>query len=393
MSATNSSSKKHRTGIAALLISVALLTNGCSLFQSARSRTDRAVSLMNHGNYSAAVSLLEQEHGNHPDDHHVTVLLAQAHLGSAKLEMLELADHVMSGQARSGAIELKARPDCPAGPIKDVHDSDAGCILLRILTELPAADDPHVLRARDLLRAAYPDPVHTSTDINFLAAFVEFSSALARTRAFIIKGQIQGPQDIQISAFIHQSKGLLDELQQGLKRARYSYGKVSRFVANLDGKPLIEIGGQKLVFNEDIGVPALLRFMAAVLHESADQIDSQLNTASAGALGNLGSGFVSVLQSLDLANFGGETGQMLVSTLHFESAIGAALSSVADGVEKDEHFDVFSQAWKDPPRIFREPLPSAFRRLEVRNPRAASPISGSDANRMGRARCASFGVG
>jgi hypothetical protein len=345
-------------GLTALALGLGLAA--CSAIQSARSRTDRAVALMNREDYADALALLEPEHAAHPSDNHVTVLLAQAHLGAARLEMLELADHVMSGRFTGGEVELSMHADCPTGPIRSVRESDARCIFFRILRELPPADDPHVLRARDLLRAAYPDAPHTPTDINFLAAFVELSSALSRVKAFLLQGAFDQPTEAKFTFVIHNAKILLDELQQGLKRARYSYGKVSRFVATL--------GHQKLVFSEDIGVPALLRFGADVLRESKEEIDSQLNGAFAGALGNVGSGFVEVLRSLDVAQFAGSGEGSLQTAFMFESAINTLLKAVADNMESASPVNVFEVAWSNPPRIFSHLSEAATRTWESESP-------------------------
>jgi hypothetical protein len=325
---------------------------GCGLNSSSRSQLDRAMALMNQARYADASATLESLHSKNPSDSRVSILLAQANLGQANLEMLDLANQVMSSQPPSPVIELSSPPDCPTGAIHDIQGADARCLVYRVIQLLPRPDEPHVIRARDVLRAAFPDPKTTDGEINFLAAYVELASALARVKAFLVPNAFGGSQDAKFTYFVHHAKAFLDELQQGLLRARYSYRKVSKFVANLDGKPLIKVGDQELVFSEDIGIPTLLRFAASVVHESADSVDSQLSAATGSALGGIGSGFVSVLQALDVGQFGGAAGNDLEVMWKFEPVINSALNSVADSIDKTGRFDLFSLTWSDPPRLF-----------------------------------------
>jgi hypothetical protein len=275
--------------------------------------------------------------------------------------MLDFVNQVMGAQPPQSTLDVAVMPNCGSDPIKELGGTDLRCLFYRILERLPEPDDPGFLKAQTLLRETYPDATSTPTETNFLIAFVELGSGLARVKAFLQPLDTSGTDGAN-KAFklsVHHLKRFFTELQNGLIRMRYSYQKVSQFVVQQDGKPLVEVGNQKLVFSEELGVPAILRFLGAVIHENAVSVDGQLNEVARDAIYQLGRGTLETLRALDLASFQGDGFDDLQVMFQFESGIEELFAQLADSIEQKQTFDIFEMAWNDPPRILAKFADSA----------------------------------
>lgn len=337
----------------------------------------RAMADMNRRDFAAAERRLEALHRRHPGSRETALLLAQAHLGQAGFELLRLAEDVMAAQRRSNGADLVLRPRCPGGELESLEGQDFRCVLFRIVSHLPEADDPHLLRALGLLRAYYPDSDTTPTEVNFLTSVTELSSAMTRLKAFLSRETARRfslmPEGrrfyAQFTFTVHHLKRIFSETMNGFDRARHSYSKVSRLVVNFDGMPLIRVGERELVFNENLGVPALLRFFGSVLGDEAERVDAELNQRAAESVSGLGVGLLRFLRSLDLVAFDGDHSRTLVVAWRFERVIGDLLNRVAGDIQSDRPVKLFELVWKDPPVIFErlaESVSAAWEREDAR---------------------------
>ena len=233
----------------------------CTANRSERSETDRAMKSMDQGNYSQAKQEIQAQLDSHPGDPKLMVLLAEADLGLAGIQLLDFLQTVSEGQAVSTDLDLITMPPCDSGKLEKLKEADIRCIMLRVIQHLPDPDDPNFSEARDLLERAYPDAKVAPLEVNFLSSIVDLGSALGRAKILLQKtawfrdNQVKSMDRENFHFAVHHLKNELQELTDGFKRARYSYAKISHFVVSMDGKPVIKIGNKELAFGEDIDLP------------------------------------------------------------------------------------------------------------------------------------------
>ncbi|MBI3542320.1 MAG: hypothetical protein HY075_03460 [Deltaproteobacteria bacterium] len=217
-------------------------------------------------------------------------------------------------------------------------------------------------KARAVLRADFAEPAKAATDVNFLAAFVELGSAFARLkvllkRSLVLEIQTDAslrPADLPFELVIHHLKRFFTELTNGFTRARYSYGKVSKFVVGYQGKPLVKIQNHTFVFSEEIGLTSIARFALDVLHDNSYTVNYDINHFIQQNLQGMGAGVVRVLHVLDRVQFQEGFTDRLRIAFHFQTAFSRLLGRLADDPGSFAQVDVFTLLIGTPPAILRE---------------------------------------
>lgn len=332
----------------------------CSGNRSSQSNLDRIKDLMNHGRYFQAIGLLEREQQLDPKNQGIGLLLAEAHLGAAGFELFELASAVF-GRQNSVRLNLIVEPDCSLDQISQVGGFDIRCLVYRVMKHIPDIESYHFVRAKELLRKYYPEPTQSPVDVNFLSALVELSSAIGRVRKMIsidlVNEVISRPgEDRPFVAFeiiAHQLKRFLDELIKGFKRATHSYQKVSNHLKTIDGRPIVKIGNNYLIFDENLDISRILYFFGSVVHEYGDDIDDELNELVSEEISKLGPGVLRFLRQMDLLTFRGEGSQMVRTWFDFSGHISSFLNQSAEEIHEDTQINLFEFVWSSPPQIFK----------------------------------------
>lgn len=217
------------------LLAIAWLLSSCAVGLSEQSRIDHAYGLLNRRAFSEAVATLEQDLVEHPANPTFSVLLAHAHLGASGFELIRFLSDLSEDQEGIPELGIARMPDCAAEKLATIRRTRLHCVLIRLIKRMPEADDPHVARARVLLREAYPDAALAPEDVNFLSAFVEIGSAISRLRPNAVENHALPLETIQ------------SELRHGIVRARHSYRRIGRYIADLESVDL----------EEDLGVARL----------------------------------------------------------------------------------------------------------------------------------------
>lgn len=341
-----------------------ILAVSCGQNQSDRSRVDHAIHAMNNRQYDEAVSILESVYAENPAHSSNALLLAQAHLGKAGFEMMGLIEKVAGAQENVDPDQYWVdQPHCDSGPIEKIAGYDVRCLIFRLMNNLPDAEDPSLIRARNILRSAFKDPAQTPSDANFLSALVEFSSAFYRIREF---GKTQSkvlleqePNDVatadqQFKLVSHHLKRFLIETHYGFKRLRYSYGKLARIVKSMDGKPMVTIGDRTLMFSDNLDTADILRFASVLVQDRAEGVDSQISDFVGQGIRVAGIKYMGTLARLDRAFFSRDQLEELSISWKFNHATAKLLEWLAASDSKDFKFKPAMLLWDNPPIIFRE---------------------------------------
>lgn len=190
--------------------------------------------------------------------------LAQAYLGRSGFLPMEFAARVLDAQ--SGAVELTDRliPNCAREQLDPSSPLDPRCVLWRLFRHLPAHDAPDFARARELLRAQFPDPKTTSSGYNALAGIVELASLLSATRDALLLAQAQ---DLSAPLSDETTRALLADVhaaagyaQAALTRAKWvPYFNLSRQLTGLEHDPLLRGGPINWEYVENTGIPLVIR--------------------------------------------------------------------------------------------------------------------------------------
>lgn len=344
--------------LTALFALVALAS--CTLNQSQRSQTDRAMRALNQNDYEEADAILAQEHSRYPDDRHIALLLAQAKLGLAHFQMLEFVDEIAEAQDPSANIELDVTPRCDNGAVPKIQGYDVRCLLYRVLQHLPDVDDPNFIEAHHLLDQTYPDPATTPQEANFLTAVLDASTALYRFRTLTLRSNSKllepGPSgeitEEQFHFVVHNLKSCLLEARRGLIRLKHSYGKVRQFIISRDGKPLIKIGDSELTLNDSLDFRDFVRFSVEVIHDNAHSIDTELNHDAADLIREEGYGILDLLKSVDRNAFGSGVANGLNLTWESDRALTLLFNDSADVLNGENNFRPAEFVLNHLPRLF-----------------------------------------
>jgi hypothetical protein len=325
---------------------------------------DRATRFMNERQYSEAINILEGIYAENPNNSQTALLLAQAHLGNAHFEMMDLIGKVSGRQDPIPADTYwVVQPKCDDGPIEKIAGYDIRCILFRLMNHLPDAEDPSLIRARNILRTTFKDPSQTASDVNFLSAVVEFNSALFRLRNLGTskakelldhEPTNQAMADAQFKLVSHNVKRFIVEIFLGFKRLRYSYGKLANFIRNLDGKPMITIGDQTLIFSDNLDTKDILRFAALIVHDRAQGVDDQLSYLAQRQIQIVGMKYSSQLAKFDRSFFSRDQLENLSIYWRFNHAISQIFDEIAEIDTRDNQFKPATLLWENPPILFRE---------------------------------------
>lgn len=347
---------------------------GCGQFKTKDSRLDRARSALDHRRYDEAIELLTAMKAENPSDSKVSLWLAEAHFGRSGFELFRFAASIFSEQQpQSEETDLLKLPTCDTKEIKKLQGIDFRCVMLRVYRKLPNPEHPDYIKGRVILRESFPDPKATPIDVNFLQAVVELGSALGRIKLLaqeaIKVDRRKTAQRLNLfpfEFFVHHVKGFFNEFFYGLLRARHSYSKVSTYLVKFDGKPIIKIGSQTLVFNDQITFVELIKFAGKVLREKSKKVDEELSDIAEGTINRLGSGIIRTLEVFDLVHFDGEAARRVEVSFKFQELIQLVLKDL----EADVEFNVIEMIWKKPPKILADLMPSFWEawRQEKRDP-------------------------
>lgn len=336
-------------------LAVALGLVGCSNRQARQARLDRALHEMNQRHYENAIRLLEEQHALDPGDTQVALYLAESHLGMAGLELLKFADEVLGDQRNQmlSRSDIVFDPDCGGDRIEKFDSTSWRCLIQRIYVRLPDPDQYHLASARTILRSAFPDPKRAGIEVNFLCTFVEWSSALSRLKFFVKELKRKDLRNLDLEQarrsfgyLVYHFKYFLRESMQGFRRAKHSYGKISRYVKTFEGMPLIRVGERELVFNEDLDLPIILDFLAMVIRDQSETMNARLAYALADVLSE-------ALSDLDSRFMRGVGSTILNSAWRFDSVIANILEGIGHSVAANQPVRLLSAVWTNPPSILQ----------------------------------------
>lgn len=216
-----------------LLFLVALLTLSCAPRLEERAEDAHVMALMDQHNYAAAAPILEQQVKKNPNNDRATVLLAESYLGESGLELSSLLSNLQFSQDLSlqklipSQISISALQDksildfaaCKTLGTQKIKELNLKCLPFIIYDKFPNPDSPFVRKARNLLEQHFNKARSAPSNVNFLIAFVDSSSALARLKLIV-----NGHGDF------HQFKHFILDGVDSLKRLRFSYAKIQKFI-------------------------------------------------------------------------------------------------------------------------------------------------------------------
>lgn len=348
----------QRRGVKCCLffILLLLLNLGCGVGATKKSEMDRARALINDKKYEEAAEHLENLYSKYPSDSQVAYFLAQAHLGAGGFEMLEFVSQVTAPQEVEIELAGKKIIECDEGSIQRYQGQDIRCMLVRVSEHLFNADNSHILRAKFLLRRHFPTANGTRSDINFVSALVETGSALSRFKLLLELGApAHSSMTIapRLSYVIHQIKNMLREFFWGLIRARFSYQKIRKLIATVDGRPILKIGKESLVFSEYLNEQEIFSFFPQAIRQYGPSIDRELNRQTSELIQHLPVGLLRILKNVGFITF---EKNVVVTAFQYGSAVDSFLQLATTTAEKPvqaplEEMHFFETVWQNPPPI------------------------------------------
>jgi hypothetical protein len=359
-----------------------LLLSSCSLNQTDEAKKDRSMALLNQRKYAQSVDELEASLRANPNDRSTALLLAMAHIGHADAEMLQLFSAVL-GKQEHPAPALLAKVKCNDEPWDSLKDESIACVASRILRQVPDELNGDVARSQQLLRQYYGNPKVTSADVNFFAAYVETYRLLNRFNALASPAtgarfdelhldntkfdDISSPEfekaDSLFGYLVRELKTMGDEFMQVYKRLKYSYSKLAKYTASIDGKPLVSYKGHVLIFDEDMSVSRIARFAITVLEDEEGKADDRLNANVSGILARSMPQLVRVAQRLRYVSGPTMAWNRISTAFRFERLFKDFLKGLSGGLGRGPSADLSgwmvtevekagNEMWEHPPGIF-----------------------------------------
>ncbi|MGZ3708975.1 MAG: hypothetical protein ACXWPM_09385, partial [Bdellovibrionota bacterium] len=296
-----------KSAVAAFVCLLAMTLGACAPGAEIQQGLDSARRALDQRRYSDAELILNDLHAKNPGRSDVSLLLAEAELGLANLGILDLINRVLGQQdmdAEAGVDgysdpanvnALINSPDslinsyffswsCPGKPIADPKSNDKqGCLALRLMKAIPAFEEPRLIRARNLLKEAFPDRAQTSSDVNFLVAYVNLLSALSRVKlairpAYFTKVLASDLSTAKWGEIFSQLKNLRLEGLTFLDRARASYKKMKEFLGHIYGQPVIQVGEHTLVFGPSTDYSDFYDFALKLVYDQRREINAMIQT-------------------------------------------------------------------------------------------------------------------
>ena len=224
--------------------------------QNLRNQEARLTRLIDDRRYPDVIRIVE---GNAEAKASFSNLLAMAYLGNSGFEPLRFATQVVSAQELRSSEEQtqleRIFPGCDSRALQRFERPSVRCVLKRIWTYLPDANEPDFAQARALFRSNNEDIRATSQDLNTLIATVEAASALSRTRKIALHPDGNA---VEIAA---EAVLAANDAIQALERIRYSTRTVSKLLTGLDLMQLFESDASgRMNWVEGTGMPLLMRF-------------------------------------------------------------------------------------------------------------------------------------
>lgn len=356
--------------------------SACSLNQTDEAKKDRSMALLNQRKYERSVDELENALRANPNDHSTALLLAMAHIGRANAEMLQLFSAVL-GKQENPPPALLARVKCNDEPWDSLKDESLACVASRILRQVPDQLNPDVARSQQLLRQYYDNPKITSADVNFFAAYVELYRLLNRFNALSSPAtaarfddlhldnakfdDITSPEfekaDSLFGYVVRELKTMGDEFMQVYKRLKYSYSKLAKYTASIDGKPIVSYKDHVLIFDEDMSVARIAHFAITVLEDEEGKTDERLNANVSGLLARAMPEMERMAQRLRYVSGPTLAWERISTAFHFEKLFKDFLKGLSGGIGRgpsadlsgwmvDEVEKAGNVLWEHPPGIF-----------------------------------------
>ncbi len=371
------------------LFAALLALVSCTLNKTEDSKKDRSMSLLNERRYEESIEELEQALRDNPKDRSNALLLAMAHIGRANAELFQLLGAVLAHQSVPPP-SLLAAVRCGDEPWDNLQNKSVACLATRILRQVPEEPNLNMARAQALIRDYYRDYRGTSSDINFLAAYIELYRILNRTRvltskkfgAEITKVRITHKkfEDVTTPEFekadalfaftVRELKAMGEEFMHFFRRMKYSYSKLATYTKSIDGKPMLEYKRHRLIFDDEMTVSRIFKFMVNAMEDEKGDTDRNLNRKLSGFLEKWAPEIVKIARRLRYVSGPEEALDRITTSIQFESFIRdflTRLGNSARGPASDIPFflrDDFDRAadvfWETPPGIFGD-LSSALR--------------------------------
>lgn len=189
-------------------------------------------------------------------------LLAMAHLGQSGFEPLRFAGRVLAPQSTADPALDQLVPGCNAKALSRLDSVSLPCLLKRVWSQLPDANDPDFARARSILREEYADLKKASMAQNTLAAIVESASALSRVSRILLRHQLRPtPTEEDLVFYVTEALAAADEARRVLERVPYASPKLSELLMGVENQFLFARVGLNPVWVRETGVPLLLELV------------------------------------------------------------------------------------------------------------------------------------
>ncbi len=355
--------------------------SACSLNKTEESKKDRSMALLNQRSYSQNVNELEQALRDNPKDRSNALLLAMAHIGKANAELFQLLGSVLAHQS-TPPPSLLAAVRCGDERWDNLQNKSVVCLASRILRQVPDEPNMNMARAQALLRGYYGEFKTTSSDINFLAAYIELYRILNRVRVltspkFTAEIQklkithekfenISTPEfekaDALFAYMVRELKAMGDDFMHFFRRMKYSYAKLATYTKNVDGKPILEYKKKQLIFDDNMTVGRIFKFIVNAMEEEKGDADRNLNRKLSGLLEKWTPEIVKIARELRYVSGPADAMNKITTTIQFENFIRDFLTKLGNSgrsIASDipfflrEDFDRAGDVlWEHPPGIF-----------------------------------------
>lgn len=230
---------------------------GCGRDYTSELQEENIVKLLDQRKYQEVVDILEPHAGTKL---HLTPYLAEAHLGVAHFEPINIAGPILNNQGNMNPALDKLFPRCMNIRLHKFDQISVPCMVKRLIQALPPSQDPNFARARHLLRTQYPNPLYVENKYNLLLGAVELASAISRLGELAVYYKGLNATSIEkshVKTLLSMAEETVNYAAQAMYRARYSGKSITQLLTGIKTVEFLYAVGTDYQIDAGTGIPSL----------------------------------------------------------------------------------------------------------------------------------------
>jgi hypothetical protein len=240
-----------------LFVIAVLFSAGCGRDYTYELQEENIIKLIDQRKYGEVVDILEPHAATKLN---LVPYLAEAHLGLAHFEPINMAGPILSGQGVMNPALDKIFPRCFNVRLQKFDQISVPCMVKRLIQTLPSSQDPNFARARHLLRNYYPNPMYVEHKYNLLIGAVELGSAISRLGELAVYYKSLNADSLdksQVKTLLVMAEETVNYAAQAMYRARYSGKSITQLLTGIKTVEFLYATGNDFQLDAGTGIPSL----------------------------------------------------------------------------------------------------------------------------------------